>query len=87
MQQAYFGEGIGPIFLDDVMCIGTESSLISCPSTIAHNCFHSEDAGVRCTSGMHTKRNYRPVYTGPIDPDYNSDNSVESESISGGGPV
>ena len=36
--------------LDDVGCTGTETRLIECPATLNHNCAHSEDAGVRCTS-------------------------------------
>ncbi|XP_076831295.1 neurotrypsin isoform X2 [Brachyhypopomus gauderio] len=47
---AYFGEGRGPIHLDNVRCAGTESSLGQCPAhgSHAHNCRHSEDAGVVC---------------------------------------
>ena len=48
---AYFGQGIGPIHLDDVSCAGTESSLFSCSYNSFHNCGHYEDAGVRCGSG------------------------------------
>ena len=45
------GEGIGPIFLDQLMCNGSEASLLEClPSENIglHNCRHDEDAGVRC---------------------------------------
>ena len=45
---AFHGEGEGPIHLDDVMCTGTETSLISCPYNPIDNCGHFEDAGVRC---------------------------------------
>ena len=37
--------------MDNVRCTGTESTLTSCRYTTDHNCGHSEDAGVRCTSG------------------------------------
>ena len=48
MPAAFFGQGTGPIFLDDLGCVGTESSLLDCTAVTQHNCAHSEDAGVRC---------------------------------------
>uniref|UniRef100_A0A3B4FPW7 Neurotrypsin n=1 Tax=Pundamilia nyererei TaxID=303518 RepID=A0A3B4FPW7_9CICH len=47
---AYFGEGQGPIHLDNVRCSGTETSLGQCPAEgqEGHDCRHSEDAGVIC---------------------------------------
>ena len=49
---ASFGQGAGLILLDDVGCDGTESRLANCTADPVgdHNCGHSEDAGVRCTS-------------------------------------
>ena len=43
-------DGSGNIWLDDLMCRGTESHILDCPrnSVGDHNCAHSEDAGVRC---------------------------------------
>ena len=48
-----FGGGTGPILLDEVQCTGSESSLSQCPHAVIENldCFHFEDAGVRCFSG------------------------------------
>ena len=47
---ARYGEGTGPILLDNVFCLGNESSLFSCRHNGIrnHNCDHSEDASVRC---------------------------------------
>ena len=47
-RRAIFGRGSGPIHLDDVACVGTESSLFNCGYTSYHNCSHHQDAGVRC---------------------------------------
>ena len=47
---AEFGEGSGPIQLDDLLCVGNESALVNCSARPIqqHSCNHSEDAGVRC---------------------------------------
>ena len=49
---AYFGQGSGPIWLDEVRCSGGEERLLSCPANSigSHNCGHSEDAAVICTT-------------------------------------
>uniref|UniRef100_A0A8C0DGQ9 SRCR domain-containing protein n=1 Tax=Balaenoptera musculus TaxID=9771 RepID=A0A8C0DGQ9_BALMU len=48
---ARYGQGSGPIILDDVGCSGHESYLWSCPHSgwNTHNCGHSEDASVVCS--------------------------------------
>ena len=47
---ASFGSGIGQIWLDDVGCLGSESSIDMCPRNKwgDNNCDHSEDASVVC---------------------------------------
>jgi hypothetical protein len=46
-----YGQGVGPINLDDVACSGSETSLLSCAyDSNTADCTHAEDAGVRCHS-------------------------------------
>ena len=47
---AYFGIVDGPIFLDEVECNGTETSILQCLSQDAglHNCFSLQEAGAIC---------------------------------------
>ena len=47
--RAHFGQGTGPIQIDNVDCRGSESILIQCPHLKIDNCRHSEDAGVKCS--------------------------------------
>ena len=49
ISNAAFGRGSGAILLDNVACTGSEQRLINCPyDSHTADCFHSEDAGVRC---------------------------------------
>uniref|UniRef100_S4RRY7 SRCR domain-containing protein n=1 Tax=Petromyzon marinus TaxID=7757 RepID=S4RRY7_PETMA len=54
LQSAYFGEGSGNIWLDDVQCFGYESRLSECghPPFGIHNCGHNEDASVICSNAV-----------------------------------
>ena len=46
----YFGAGVGPIWLSNVHCNGSEERLTNCPSDSITTCQagHNEDAGVVC---------------------------------------
>lgn len=48
---AFFGQGHGDIWLDDVNCVGNETSLLHCqhPTLGENNCGHGEDASVVCS--------------------------------------
>ena len=56
---ASFGQGSGQTFMDEVKCVGNETSILDCPYNGwgRHNCRHSQDVGVECSSdpdkGMH----------------------------------
>ncbi|XP_065934945.1 uncharacterized protein [Magallana gigas] len=54
---ARFGQGQGPIWMDDVSCQGTENDIFDCNKTLVnHNCDHSEDAGVICSTPINKVR-------------------------------
>ncbi|XP_071841004.1 scavenger receptor cysteine-rich domain-containing group B protein-like isoform X2 [Apostichopus japonicus] len=52
---AYYGEGTGPILLDEVVCVGYETRLEYCSNEgwYIHNCVHWEDAGVECLNDIY----------------------------------
>ena len=46
----YFGEGTGPILLDEVQCSGNETSISQCyhQDIGSHDCEHTFDVGIIC---------------------------------------
>ncbi|XP_053371224.1 scavenger receptor cysteine-rich type 1 protein M130-like [Clarias gariepinus] len=53
-QSAHFGQGSGPIWMDNVGCFGNESTITQCTHRGfgTHNCNHGKDAGVICSGSL-----------------------------------
>ncbi|XP_032366947.1 lysyl oxidase homolog 3B [Etheostoma spectabile] len=47
---ARMGQGMGPIYMNEVKCLGQEKSIWNCPfkNITSEDCQHAEDAAVRC---------------------------------------
>lgn len=47
---SFFGAGSGAILLDDVVCSGSESTILQCShlGIGKHDCDHDEDVSVHC---------------------------------------
>ena len=61
LYRAYYGQGVGPIWLSNLDCDGTEMDIRDCRHSGwgKHNtpCDHSEDAGVMCsTTTINTRK-------------------------------
>ena len=51
--KAFYGEGNGQVWLNNLHCVGTESSIKYCSHRGwgMNNCSHSQDVGIQCTPG------------------------------------
>ncbi|XP_059216986.1 uncharacterized protein LOC106092183 isoform X3 [Stomoxys calcitrans] len=58
-----YGPGTGPIWLDQVSCLGNETTLDQCNHWTwgENNCQHTEDVGLRCTAGPKPAPTTRPL--------------------------
>ncbi|CAJ0962253.1 unnamed protein product [Ranitomeya imitator] len=75
---AHYGQGKGPVLLDEVECLGNESSLDFCQKNDwgHHNCDHIEDAGVSCnpyTDGSVRLSGGQNIAEGRVEVFYNGD--------------
>ena len=58
---AYYGQGSGQIWLNNVTCLGNESTIEDCSHDGwgIHDCSHSKDAGVECAASNGNLAMYR----------------------------
>ena len=62
--RAFFGQGTGHIWLDNVQCTGSENELLNCSHNgiDVHNCDHGDDASVICPTSHDTGKSIIPHY-------------------------
>ena len=53
VHNAFYGEGSGQIWLENLDCVGTEWSIRNCShgEPKIKSCSHSDDASVKCSAG------------------------------------
>ena len=52
VHNGYYGQGVGPVHMDEVYCIGDEDSILECSHTTATRFTdHSDDVGLQCFEG------------------------------------
>ena len=56
LRNAYFGPGVVPVVLDELICTGFERTLLECEhegiGMYYEGCYHSDDASVRCQGNV-----------------------------------
>ena len=68
MGRSFFASSSGPIFLDNVACLGTETELAECfdrDMVGKHDCDENHHAGVICPCELSSTCDFlRPIHTG-----------------------
>ena len=58
---AFYGQGSGPLYLDNVQCSGSELDLFDCPGDTSPSCTQSDAAGVSCNPTRKPVNQYNGV--------------------------